>query len=374
MTGRYDDLRARLERFPDEPRTVVALPDGSVDRVYALEGERGERLEARAYFVRTLESGVGTFPLEPIETRPGGQAVNAALQAHALGDDATLAGHLDHEAFDELPFETRSMGAPARITVVAFDDEEVLFPEPGSRADWDLEDLLAVLEWDRLTAADACCCANWVSMRGLADVFERLASDPLENRDRPLPIVVDPGRLESVEPTALESFFETLAGADASAGVELALSVNPTEFAAAERALADGADGADGGSDDGDDETALEAAASPSPDRVAALRSALEITGVVSHGSDAAVGSFRSRAGSAATAVPMLQIDDPQFTTGAGDRFSAGLACALARGWSPETALALGNACAASFVASGETASPSDLRSFLRDHTVKTDD
>ena len=390
MTGSYEDLRARLERPSDEPRSVVTLPDGSVDRVYALEGRRGERLDALEAFVRHLRSGVETFPLDPVETRPGGQAVNAALQAHALGDAVTLAGHLDHEVFEDLPVETRSMGAPARITVVAFDDEEVLFPEPGPREDWCLEDLLAALEWDRLTAADAWCCANWVSMRGLAEVFERLASVPPATRDDdPLSIVVDPGRLEVVDPAALAGFLETLARADAAAGVEVPVSVNPTEFAALERA-SDAADETESDGASGDDAGRLEADPPPSTDRVAALRSAIGITGVVSHGPDAAVGSFRSRAAGGAeaaeaettaaddpepvtTSVPMLKLEEPQFTTGAGDRFSGALACALARGWSPETALALGNACAAAFVGDGETASPSDLRAFLRDHERKAD-
>lgn len=379
MTGQYDELRARLEGLPDDPRTVVALPDGSVDRVYALEGRRGERLDALADFVGHLESGVGTFPLEPIETRPGGQAVNAARQAHALGDAVTLVGHLDHEVFDDLPFETRSMGTPARITVVAFDDEEVLFPEPGPTADWGLEDLRAVLEWERLTAADACCCPNWVSFRGLTEVFDRLAATPLADRDEPLPVVVDPGAIELVEPSALEDVLETLVRADAADGVEIVLSVNPAELEAAAAIVAD--DGREP-NDTGD--------APPSTDRVAALRSAIGITGVVSHGPAAAVGAFRSRAAGAptteagtgaepetdretATTVPMLEINDPQFTTGAGDRFSGGLACALARGWSPETALALGNACAAAFVASGDTASPSELRAFCRERERKTD-
>ncbi|RKD95263.1 carbohydrate kinase family protein [Halopiger aswanensis] len=364
----YDDVLTRLERLTsggaNDPQTIVALPDGSVDHWYAVVGEGGERLESPAAFARQLESGLETVSLEPLEVRPGGQAVNAALQAHALGEDVTLVGHLDHPVFDELPFDARSMGSPAHIRVLAFDGDDVLLAEPGPTAEWRLEDLLAVIEWERLTGADALCCPNWVSVRGLTAVFERLGSSTIDHR---LPVVVDPGALETVEPSALADFFDALSQADsgdadpsADSGVELVISVNPTEFeAAAAVALEDGAA-----------QPASESAPEPTPERVESLRSALAVSGVVSHGSAAAVGATRSDA----VSVPMLEIESPRTSTGAGDRFSGGLASALAREWPFETALALGNACAAAFVESAATADPAALRSFVREHGIGRDD
>uniref|UniRef100_UPI003F49EAEC PfkB family carbohydrate kinase n=1 Tax=Natrinema sp. CGMCC1.2065 TaxID=3445767 RepID=UPI003F49EAEC len=85
--------------------------------------------------------------------------------------------------------------------------------------------------------------------------------------------------------------------------------------------------------------------------------------GVVSHGADAAVGATRAE-----TAVAeMYDVGDPRRTTGAGDRFSAGLTCALARGYSLESALSLANACAAHFVGTGDTADPAAVRALLED-------
>lgn len=360
----YDDVRSRLEEFPssdaDDSREVAALPDGSVDHWYELAGADGERLESPAEFARYIQSGSDTVPLEPLEVRPGGQAVNAAVQAHALGEDVTLVGHLDHPVLEGLPFETRSMGSPAHIRVLAFDGDEVLLAEPGPTAEWGLEDLLSVVDWTRLVGADALCCPNWVSIRGLTDVFERFESSSV---DRRLPVIVDPGALETVEPSALEELFDALSRADSgglgsdpaddsTSGVEIVLSVNPTEFEAAATAALE-------------DATA-ESEPKPTPERVGSLRSALEVSAVVAHGSEAAVGATRSRAAE----VPMLEIESPRTATGAGDRFSGGLACALAREWPLEPALALGNACAAAFVESAETATPATLRTFLREHDV----
>ncbi|AEH38650.1 PfkB family carbohydrate kinase [Halopiger xanaduensis] len=358
----YDDVRTRLEHRSssdaDDPRAIVALPDGSVDHWYDVVGEQGERLESPAAFARQLESGLETASLEPLAVRPGGQAVNAAVQAHALGEDVTLVGHLDHPALEGLPFDARSMGCPAHIRVLSFDGDELLLAEPGPADEWGLEDLLSVVDWGRLVGADALCCPNWVSVRGLTAVFERLGSSAI---DRRLPVVVDPGALETVEPAALEGFFDALSRADSSeseleggSGVEIVLSVNPREFeAAAAVALEDGSE-----TESSADEITT--------DRVNSLRSALEVSAVVSHGSDAAVGATRS----STAGVSMLEIESPRTSTGAGDRFSGGLTCALAREWPLETALVLGNACAAAFVASAETATPETLRSFIREHDV----
>ena len=345
----YDELCDRLDdRDPGDARRVVALPDGSVDRWYALGGAGGDRLTAADAFADQLAAGTSSFSLEPIDVRPGGQAVNAATQVDALGEAATLVGHLDHPVLSGFPFETRSMGTPATVRVLALGDDELLFSEPGPAEDWGVADLVAVVDWERVVGADALCCANWVSVRGLTAVFDRLAAVP---PDGPLPVVIDPGPIATVEPTALEELFDALSRADSAApALEIVLSVNPTELAAAERAVAASTGAADAGG-----------ARGSTRDRVAALRSAIGISGVVSHGPEVAAGATNADA----DAVEMIDFGDPRRTTGAGDRFSAGLACALARDWPLETALALGNACAAHFVATGETADPPALRSVL---------
>lgn len=347
------DLRERLEDLAsDDSRRVVALPDGSVDRWYALAGSGGDRLETADGFAEQVADGGRAFSLEPIDARPGGQAVNAATQVHALGEDATLVGHLDHPVLAELPVETQSMGSPATVRVVDFDGDEIQFSEPGPAEDWGLEDLLAVVDWERVIGADALCCANWVSVRGLTTVFDRLASTP---PDEALPVVVDPGPIETVDPTALEGLFDALSRADsADASLETLLSVNPTELEAAAAAV--------GVADDSEDSSANRSQdRNRTRDRAATLRSAVGVTGVVSHGADAAVGVTRDDT----AVVDMFDVEETQRTTGAGDRFSAGLTCGLARDWPLEAALELGNACAAHFVGTGETADPAAVHSVL---------
>ncbi|QLK25069.1 carbohydrate kinase family protein [Natrinema zhouii] len=344
----YDELCDRLDDLDSSgARRVVTLPDGSVDCWYAIAGEGGDRLEEIDTFADQLATGTRSFALEPIDARPGGQAVNAATQVHALGERATLVGHLDHPVLADFPFETHSMGTPATVRVIDIGSDELQFSEPGPAADWGLEELLAVVDWDRIVDADALCCTNWVSVRGLTAVFDRLVSTPPDMR---LPIVVDPGPIDTVDPAALEGLFDALSRADSAAtSLEIVLSVNPTELAAAVTAT----DASDGAVDP------VETSGARIRKRTAALRSTLDVSGVVSHGSDAAVGATRDDI----AVVEMVDLGDPRRTTGAGDRFSAGLACALAREWPLEPALTLGNACAAHFVATGDTANLAAVRS-----------
>ncbi|WP_408957328.1 PfkB family carbohydrate kinase [Natrinema sp. 74] len=349
----YGDLRDRLgDLETDGSRRIVSLPDGSVDHRYALTGAGGRRVRTAHDFARQLEAGARAFALEPIGIEPGGQAVNAAVQADALGDETLLVGHLDHPVLAEFSFETRSMGSPAAIRVVSLAEDDLLLSEPGPTDDWRLEELLAVVDWERIVGADALCCANWVSVRGLTAVFDRLAAAPPDDR---LVVAVDPGPIDAVAPAALGGLFDALSrAAEVDAPLEIVLSVNPRELAAAVAAT-NGEPAANGGDSSADRDRTRE--------RTAALRSALGIAGVVSHGADAAVGATRDDT----VTVELLEVDAIERTTGAGDRFSAGLACALAREWPLETALALGNACATQFVATGETGAPAALRSLLAD-------
>jgi len=177
-TVSYDELCDRLNRLEtgDTCCRIVALPDGSVDRWYAIAGAGGDRLEKIDAFTDQLASGTRSFALEPIDVRPGGQAVNAATQVHALGETATLVGHLNHPVLADLPPEnaldgdavhgSRGRRRPRRNPVFG----------AGPTENWRLEDLLAVIDWDRIVGADALCCTNWISVRGLTSVFDRLAT------------------------------------------------------------------------------------------------------------------------------------------------------------------------------------------------------
>lgn len=341
----YDELVDRLAET-DDRRRIVALPDGSVDHYYAVYGLGGERLEHRDELGRQLVDGDGdAYSLEALECRPAGQAVNAALQAGALGDRATVVGHLDHPIFDLLPFETRSMGQPTRIRVLTFDDEEVLFPERApSRSEWGVGELRAAVDRERLAAADALCCVNAASFPGLAGVLEALGSaDPADGRP---PLVVDPGAIGTLSDADLTAFLAALGSADAA--FEVIFSGNRAECAAAVAAT-------DGSADSEFDPAAVDAAA------LEGLRASLGIAAAVLHATEEAAVATRD----GRVTVEMLEADGVARTTGAGDRFAGGLAFARARGWTWPASLALGNACAARFVATATTGDRETLRSFV---------
>lgn len=334
----YQRLAERLAS-PPEP-TVSTLPDGSVDRYCRLSTGALDPIERRTTFAREAMVGGRTgFGLEPESVEPGGQSVNAAAQAHALGAEATCYGHLDHEVFADLPFDTVSMGEPALVNVLDFEDHDLLLVEHSPDiADWSLATLRDAAPLSTVFDAQTVTCSNWVSVPEMGEAFHRLAREELPR----CPFVFDPG---DVLGNDLESHRELRAAVSAlQATFDVVVSVNATEL----RAMA---------------------AALPEPpespvtdrDRTTALRETLSVTAVLKHGEREAL---------AATEAGVVAVDNPvvddQRQTGGGDRFAGGLAVALGAGWEWELALACGNACASHYVATGETATAEELRAWLR--------
>jgi len=333
----YDDL---VDRLGDglEPVRFGAFPDGSVDDYYRLrDGE--STVTSRETFAARITAGRDSFALDHVVTDAGGQSVNAARQAAALGDDVTLAGHLDHPIFD-FGFETVSMGSPARVRICLFETDDVmLVEESADLADWAFDDLRAALSEsvDAFLERDALCCVNWASMPGLGPTLGDIAAlDP----DGGV-FCVDPGPLST---TVAGDLLDALAPLD---GVyDVVLSVNDDEA----RRLADA--------------TGHGEAAPTDDDALDAIRTTAGATGVVVHGQDAAVAATPS----GAVRVPTLDVSRALTETGAGDRFSAGLARSLAAGWDWDLAVAMGNACAAYYVSGNGTGSAADLRAHVDAH------
>lgn len=336
-------LAERLRTSPEE-RTVTAFPDGSVDEWYAVHGAGDRRLRSRDAFAAALADGeTDTFRLDRTDRRPGGQAVNAARQSHALGDRVTLFGHLDDPVLDGLPFRSASMGEPARIQLHEFDAGDVAFVrDTGDVPGWTFADLEAAAErrgWDpdAALAADAVCCFNWRSVDDMTGQLRALADrDPDGGA-----FVLDPGKVRTADRGAVADLFEVLGRLEDR--YDVVVSANRAEL----RYAADSLDPVG----DAEGDAAL----------VAALRDAADVTAVVLHDRDAAVAATRR----GTVRVRNVEVGEPIRHAGAGDRFGGGLAHALARGWDWEAALGLGNACASQFVATGETGDRSTLASFL---------
>lgn len=340
----YERLREQLPEF--DAGSVVCLPDGSVDTLVRVRDGSGTVIETRAAFGEQVGSGaLRSVSLKELAREPGGQSVNGARQAHALGSEVTLFGHLDDPVFD-LPFETYSMGDPAAVTVLRFDREDLMLSRASAAIeDWSFEDLLSLDApvRKRIEAADAVGLANWASFDGLTDGIQELAAWKID-----APVVLDPGPLGVGNADAVRGLCDALASLDDTSPV--VLSANDGELST----LA----------------TVLGVDARGHPARERALRAALEVSGVVFHGDGAAVAAAGDRINGPGTAhVTNLEVTDMCRRTGAGDRFSGGLAAALGSDLDIEVALAMGNACASSFVASGETADRERLVEFVADRS-----
>lgn len=337
----YDELVDRLAEEPDE-RRVTALPDGSVDAFYAVYGPDGEQIGSRDAFGRFVaDDDLTTLPIERVGDEPGGQAVNMAIQADALGDRVALFGHLDDPVFDGIGFDAVSMGEPTRIVVYPFDDEDLMFSEVSDDVEgWSLDELRAASDaWRDHLEADAVCWGNWVSVGGTTDALAAVADEPIAGGT----FVIDPGPITIRDPASVEAMFGALADLkDAYEEVVVSLNRGELEYAI----------------------DALSVEATETTEKLAGVRAEADISAAVLHA---------AREAAAATAsgectVPNLEVDEPVRRTGAGDRFSAALASALARGWDVETALALGNCCASFSVATGRTGDRDELHAYLREH------
>ncbi len=333
----YQRLASRLAG--DVTPAVSTLPDGSVDRYCRLSAGALDPIERRTTFAReTRVESRKTFGLQPERVEPGGQAVNTAQQVHALGGDATCYGHLEAPVFDDVPFDTVSMGEPAVVNVLDFEDEDLLLVEHSPDiTDWSLADLDAVAPLDSVFGVDAVACSNWVSTPGMADAFDALGERSLPR----VPFVFDPG---DVVGSTRNSHRELRSAVGAlQSTFDVVLSCNRRELQALAAALPE----------------------PPEPpvtdrDRVTALRSAMEISALVKHGA----GEALAATGDGVVAVENPTVED-QRQTGGGDRFAGGLAVGLGADWSWEVALACGNACASHYVATTETPTAAELRAWL---------
>ena len=330
----YDDLVDRLDDGLD-PVDFGAFPDGSVDDYYRLhDGE--STVTSRRSFAEAVTAGRDSFTLGHVVTDAGGQAVNAARQAAALGDDVLLAGHLDHPIF-AFDFATASMGAPARVRICLFEIDDVMFVEESpDLAKWTFADLQDALDVDAFLERDALCCTNWASLPGLtAAVRDIAARDP----DGGV-FCVDPGPLSAGQAADLLDALEPLGDA-----YDVVVSVNDDEA----RQLAPAA-GHEGRPTD--------------HDVLDGIRAVANATSVVVHGANAAVAATPD----GRVSVPTLDVSRALTETGAGDRFSAGLARSLGAGWAWDLAVAMGNACAAHYVAGEGTGGVADLRAHVDAH------
>jgi hypothetical protein len=317
--GMYDAVSSLLDRTA----RIAAFPDGSLDIYSEVRGADGSHLSKAAFQDRLTGARSRTFHLEERVVEPGGQAVNAAQQAHALGDAVRLDGCLDHHRLD-LPFESHSHGKPSRVHIHEFTDGDLLYvSESDDVAGWTAD------AFDTLPDADGYFGANWATIDGMTDALHTLAGD-LDGEA----FVFDPGDVTTAASGAVRGLADALGAVDD--GIDTALSVNDRELAAFADALGVAAD-------------------------EVAVRREADLSSVVVHEEDAA----RAAHEGGTAAVRNLEIDHATRNTGGGDRFGAGFLHGLAVGGDIEAALALGNACASYYVETGRTGTADEIVEFV---------
>ncbi|QHS17034.1 carbohydrate kinase family protein [haloarchaeon 3A1-DGR] len=361
----YADLRRRLREGPPDV-SITALPDGSIDVRCRVEFGAGGVVRSRERFGEAIASGAHkSARLIPTAREPGGQAVNLALGAHALGADVRLLGHLDAEGMPPFPFPAHSFGAPATVHLLEFTDETVMLAEeaPGLRS-WGYAELsAAVAAMDRPLAADVVCWGNWVSAPRTTATLRTLA----DRRDSlPGTLLVDPGDLVDSDPDAIRDLFDALTALESV--VDVVFNANRREIRACVAVLDPPVRTPDDGKrEDPPDSRSVEIASADDGTQLRSLRAATGLSGVVMHAADRAMMATTDR--ESIVSVPNLETGPPVRWTGGGDRFGAGLAVGMGAGWPVETALACGNAAASYYLTHDRTGEADDLAAFLANAT-----
>jgi len=336
----YSDLSEKL--LDDGTGEVVTLPDGSVDIYYEIREGRGRPADTKQDFAEWIkDTATSSCRLREIDRTPGGQAVNTAKQSTTLGDNVVVFGHLKDPIFDSLDASTCSMGEPAEVNILVFEDGELMLSKVSPDfGDWDLETLRSFPEYpQRLRDADVICVQNWTSFDSMNDVLHGLSDEDLGSTY----IVFDPGDITESGKSEISKLVPAIQ--DLGSENKLVLSLNKAEM----EYLIDMA----------------EISGDELSRRLEKLRSRLGLEAAVIHHENWALRSTST----GVLRVLNLDTEQEKRTTGAGDRFNGGMAHALAADWSWEYALLLGNACAAYHVVTGETGNPESLVSFLSKHS-----
>ncbi|MFC4358311.1 PfkB family carbohydrate kinase [Halobium salinum] len=347
----YDRLRERLDDGLPSP-TLTALPDGSVDRYCDVQVGIGADVASAPDLGELIAAGtVGSVHAQEHTERAGGQAVNLADGAHALGADVTLYGLLDHPIHDGYPYETVSMGEPIEILVLEFEEDAFFVANDSEDSqEWTFATLAEAAEaagrdLDADLTADGVALVNWVSFPGLADAVGEMAEraavtggDGDTDGADPTPLLFDAGDVGGSDPDSLDALLDGMR--TLSEGYDLLFSANETEA----RVLGEAA------GCDGDDPVDCLRAVAESTDGAAVLH-AKKGAVAVEDGE-----TYR-------LAAP--KIEEPDRPTGGGDTFGAALLHARAAGWEWEPSLELANAATSYYVEYGEHAGVDELSEHL---------
>lgn len=359
------EIAARLESAVIPGCRIVTGFDGFVDELITLVEERRSLDDFSpvpdiATFGRLIASAAGHSSLREIvinDVHPGGCAVNLADGLASLGarvDCFATLGEPVHAAFREIAEKCggfHSWGRePGRTLAFEFADGKLMFSAVKQLADFTPD---AVREFLRDGAYAAACAGAQVialtdwslypHMTGVWRLLQREVFSKLDRRPQFLVDLVDPAGRSA--PDIVE-----MAGAlrdfEVSGALTLGLNGNEANILSRLHGLAP---------------ASPDAAPGATLEQAVALRARLEISRVVIHRIPFAV----SADADGGFAQPSPFCPNPKKSTGAGDRFNAGLCLGYALGWNAADALALGCASSGFFVRNARSASQSELAEFL---------
>ena len=359
-------LAKRIEAAAISDCRVVAGFDGFVDEMISLVGERRSLTDFTPVpdiftFGKMISSAAGHSSLREIvvnDTHPGGCAVNLADGLASLGvriDCFATLGDPVHAAFRDIATKCRGFHSwgqePGRTLAFEFSDGKLMFSAVKQLADFTPEAVADYLtDGAYVTAcagAQVIALTDWTlypHMTGVWRLLQQKVFAQLGHRPHFLIDLVDPSSRSAADILEMAGI---LRGFEQSGPLTLGLNGNEANILCRLHGLASAAQEA----------TPDEALA-----QAVALRERLEISRVVIHRIPFAVSSDDD--GECIQSGPFCP--NPKKSTGAGDRFNAGICLALALGYTTADALALGCATAGFFVRNARSAGQRELAEFLR--------
>ena len=360
------EIAARLESAAVSGCRVVAGFDGFVDEMITLVGERRSLSDFTpvpdiATFGGLISSAAGHSSLREIvvnDVHPGGCAVNLADGLASLGVRvecfATL-GDPAHAAFREIGEKCEGFHSwgrePGRTLAFEFADGKLMFSAVKQLADFTPEAVRGLLGDG--TYAAACAKARVIALTdwslyphltGVWRLLQREVFAGLGHHPHFLIDLVDPSSRSA--PDILE-MAGTLRDFEPAGPLTLGLNGNEANILSKLHGL---------------EPAPPDAAPEETLSQAAALRERLEISRVVIHRIPFAVSADAD--GGFSQAGPFCP--NPKKSTGAGDRFNAGLCLGLALGWNAADTLALGCGASGFFVRNARSAGQRELGEFLR--------
>jgi sugar/nucleoside kinase (ribokinase family) len=367
MSANLSELAKVIEAANTAECRVVAGFDGFVDEMISLVGERRSLSEFTpvpdiAAFGKLVSAAAGHSSLREIfinDVHPGGCAVNLADGLASLGvrvDCFATLGDPPHPAFRDVAQKCHGFHSwgpePGRTLAFEFSDGKFMFSAVKQLADFTPEAVRKHLTDGKYQAActDAQVIAltDWTlypHMTGVWQLLLREVYSKLPHRPHFLIDLVDPSSRSAEDILEMAGVLKEFEHAG-----PLTLGLNGNEANILCRLH-----GLDTVSPDATTDETLAQARS--------LRQKLGITRVLIHRIPFAVSA--DEVGGFIQASPFCQ--NPKKSTGAGDRFNAGVSLGLSLGLEAPACLALGNAVSGFFVRYAQSASCSELAEFLRD-------